>query len=74
MKPSRDSIGTLIIVIGTGVFVSGFYYLGYHHGLEFMRKGDSGLGGLGELMTAWVQIFGGVGIVLFGVIVRSRRE
>lgn len=74
MKISRDSISILIIIIGIGVFTSGFYFLGYHQGLEFMRKSDSGLGGLGELMNSWFRIVGGLIIVIIGIAVKAHNR
>lgn len=72
MKPSKDFIGKLSLGLGAVLLASGIYHLGYHHGLEFMRKSDSGLGGFAELATAWIQIIAGLILAGVGVVITAR--
>ena len=70
MKTSKETIGVILLIIGFILFTSGVYHLGYHKGLEFLRKSDSGLGGLVELLTAWIQIAGGLITLIIGLLLK----
>ncbi|MEQ9165577.1 MAG: hypothetical protein RLO12_04925 [Fulvivirga sp.] len=64
-------MSNLTFVIAAICLAAGFYYLGYHHGLEFMRKSDSGLGGLMEIARATGLIFGGFALIIVGLVLKK---
>lgn len=71
MKLDRETISNLTFVMSAICLAAGFYYLGYHHGLEFMRKSDSGLGGLMEIARVTSLIFGGFALVIVGLFLKK---
>ncbi len=73
MTITQKHIGTTLIFIGLATVIIGAYYLGRHDGLEVMRKGDSGLGGLAEWGGSWVLIAGGTCTIGIGLLMKSDR-
>ncbi len=72
MGLNKETIGNVTFAIAALCLATGFYYLGYHHGLEFMRKSDSGLGGLMEIGKAAGLIFGGFALIIVGLVIKNR--
>ena len=68
----KSKIWLLLSVVGTVLLCLGCYNLGYHHGLEFMRASDSGLGGYAEWMGSWILIATGIILVTIGIIVNLK--
>ncbi len=52
----------------------GVYKYGYHNGLEFLRKNDSGLGGLGEIIEAIVLIAIGIITITISFIISFKKK
>lgn len=69
MKISKAAKKNTTILIGSILFVWGMYDLGYHNGLEFLRKGDSGLGGFAGWGSAWIRIAAGLVILGAGLLI-----
>lgn len=70
---TKKALANLLILIGSLLFVYGIYNIGYHNGLERLRSGDSGLGGLMEWGGAWTEIMLGVVISAIGLLTKSKR-
>ena len=65
---TRKTAGKVLLTLGLVVLGSGIYHLGYHHGLEKLRPGDSGLGGFAEWANAAIQIVSGSILSIVGAL------
>ena len=72
MKSSKETIGVILLAIALILFTSGVYHLGYHNGIESMRQTESGFGGVGELISALIQIFGALIVSSIGIILKNK--
>ncbi len=65
MSLPEKPISNLLFFIGFVLCICGIYWLGYHQGLEQLRKSDSGLGGFAEWAGAVFLLV--IGAVVLGV-------
>ncbi len=59
MQKLRKHFWRVLLIIGILTWSFGIFYLGRHVGLEEIRKSDSGLGGL-------VELLGSIGLITIG--------
>ena len=65
----REAIAYLLVLAGLIFLIKGIYDLGYYHGMEAIREGESGLGGFAEWAEALIEMTIGVVVSLIGFII-----
>ncbi|WP_224490965.1 hypothetical protein [Robertkochia flava] len=74
MIKTRSLLINSLRTIGLVILMIGVYKYGYHNGLEFLRKNDSGLGGLGEIIEAIVLIAIGIITITISFIISFKKK